>query len=246
MTKSSRPTTAARVISSPAFVARDIHFSLPSFRQLFIKIFPGKNQTPNDSFNSPINKEPKNMKKLIPLAILLVSAGAIILLSGKLLQGSAKNSPKAAETDQRTTIAGPRASAVVNKQMAFSISDDKGKEVTKLQYNIQSAEIRDEIVVKGTRAVAISGRTFLILNLKLVNSYDKAININARDYVRLVVNGNTNELIAADIHNDPVNVQAISTKDTRLGFPINESDLNNLSLRVGEIKGNKETISLKF
>lgn len=210
------------------------------------KIFPEKNQPVGDAFSNLSNKDQKKMKKYIPLAIIVVIIGTIVLLSGKLLQGSSQNSPQAVTIDQKTTIPGPKATATINKQMAFSIADEKGKEVTKLQYSIQSAEIRDEIVVKGTRAVAISGRTFLILNLKLVNTYDKAININARDYVRLVVNGNTNELIAADIHNDPVNVQAISTKDTRLGFPINESDINALSLRVGEIKGSKETIELKF
>jgi hypothetical protein len=42
-----------------------------------------------------------------------------------------------------------------------------------------------------------------------------------------------------------VEVQAISTKFTRVGFPINEND-SDLKLRVGEIEGEKETIPLEL
>ena len=98
--------------------------------------------------------------------------------------------------------------------------------------------------MKGQRARAVQGRNFLILNLKLTNQYTQAIEIKTSDYVRLSVN-NKNEFLAPDIHNDPVAVQPISTKYTRIGFPINDSD-KNLMLRIGEIKGKKETIKLSF
>jgi hypothetical protein len=74
---------------------------------------------------------------------------------------------------------------------------------------------------------------------------DKGIEINSRDYVRLIVDGNTKEMLAPEIHNDPVEAQAISTKYTRVGFPINTSD-KNLVLQVGEINGPKQTIKLEF
>lgn len=198
-----------------------------------------------DEPNNPSMKKNSNSKKKNSIAIgtVVVLAGATIFLTGKMFQSSTKATTPA---DQRAIVSGPRATAVISRDFSFSITDDKGKEVTKLQYTLESAEIRDEIVVKGSRAVAVSGRTFLILNLKLVNSYDKGININARDYIRLVTNGDTGEQVAADIHNDPVNVQAISTKATRLGFPINDSDIHNVSLQVGEIKDSKEMVPLNF
>ena len=242
MTKSSKTNAAAQTISNSTYVARDIQFQLPNIRLFLKRLSFRKRSVANDSpMESSLNK-PKKVKRIFPIALLVVIIGAVILVTGRMLQFSTR----AASQDQRATIPGPRATDTLNKQFSFPITDDKGKEVTKLQYNIDSAEIRDEIIVQGTRAIAIKGRTFLILNLKLVNTYEKTINMNARDYIRLVVNGNTNELTAPDIHNDPVNVQATSTKDTRLGFEINDTDINHLSLQVGEIKGNKETVPLKF
>lgn len=109
---------------------------------------------------------------------------------------------------------------------------------------LTSAELQDEIVIKGQKANAVKGKEFLIINLKLTNNYSKTIQINTRDYIRLSVN-KSDEKLAADIHNDPVEVQAISTKYTRLGFPIDETD-KNLTLYVGEINGKKESITLNL
>lgn len=131
----------------------------------------------------------------------------------------------------------------INKEFKFPIKDASGKELSKMKYEIQKATIQNEILVKGQRARAVEGRIFLILDIKITNTYDQGLQINSRDYVRLIVNGNTDELIAADIHNDPVEAQAISTKTTRIGFPINEND-KNLEIQVGEINGKKETIEI--
>lgn len=133
----------------------------------------------------------------------------------------------------------------INKVFNFSLKDEKGKEISKFSYTVESAELRKEILVKGQKATAINGRMFLIINLKIVNTLKQGINVNARDYMRLTVNNNTKELLAPDIHNDPVEVQAISTKYTRVGFAINESDKNYI-LQIGEIDGGKESIKLNF
>lgn len=69
--------------------------------------------------------------------------------------------------------------------------------------------------------------------------------MNTRDYVRLIIDGNQEEKLAPDIHNDPVEIQAISTKQTRLGFAIDDND-KSLALQVGEIDGEKEVIELNL
>lgn len=139
----------------------------------------------------------------------------------------------------------PLATTNVNRELKFPLLDNKGKELGKLSYTIQNAELRKQIIVKGKRATAVDGRIFLIINLKIVNDLNQGLEVNTRDYIRVIVNGNTKELFAPDIHNDPVEVQAISTKNTRVGLAINETD-KNIELRVGEINGPKEKIKLNF
>jgi len=83
-----------------------------------------------------------------------------------------------------------------------------------------------------------------VLNLKITNNYNKAVQLSTRDYVRLIVD-NSSDRLAADIHNDPVDVEPISTKYTRLGFPI-VSDAKSLKLEVGEITGTKQTVQVNL
>ena len=133
----------------------------------------------------------------------------------------------------------------LNKEFAFPLNNYKGEKIDEVKYMIEKAELRNEIIVQGKRATAVKGRTFLIINLKVSNEFTRSIEINTKDYVRLSVNGNEEEWLAPDIHNDPVEVQAISTKYTRVGFPINDTD-KNLIIRIGEIEGEKEKIPLEF
>lgn len=135
------------------------------------------------------------------------------------------------------------ASQPVNKEFPVPVKDDKGEEISKLKFVIENAELRDQIVVKGQKASAVSGRDFLVINLKITNDFDKTVQISTRDYLRLSVNGNDKELLAPEIHNDPVEIQAQSTKYTRVAFAINESD-KKLKLRIGEIGKNKTIIDL--
>lgn len=131
----------------------------------------------------------------------------------------------------------------LNKEFKFPLKEDKDQVIGEIKYLVESAEIRDEIVVKGKKANAVAGRTFLVLNLKITNETNQTISMNTKDYIRLFVNGNENEPLSPSIHNDPVVVDAISVKPTRVGFAINESD-KQLKLKIGEIKGEKQTIDL--
>lgn len=178
----------------------------------------------------------RNYKKYFPWTI--IGLFAVVTIAGifSLLN---KNS------SQKIQVKAAKATQTINKEFQFPLKSDKGEEVSKIKYEIETAELRDEIIVKGQRATSVAGRTFLILNLKIVNEHNQAIEINTRDYVRLIKNNKTSELLAPDIHNDPVEIQAISTKYTRVGFAINDSD-RDLAIRIGEIKGEKEDIAIKF
>lgn len=215
---------------------------------------PTTNAAPNDYANTTTTSSPssekffKKMKKfhnkkLFLLFIILLLILPIVYL---VINNLAKSPTKtvAGINDKKIEIQNAKSSQLLNKEFFFPLKDANGKEISKLKYSIQSAEMRDEIIVKGQKASAVKGRAFLILNLKITNDYNRSVQINARDYIRLIVN-NSSEKIAPDIHNDPVEIQAISTKYTRLGFPVNETDTN-LTLQVGEIDGQKELIKLNL
>ena len=176
---------------------------------------------------------------IVGLTVIAIVA-VLILVKGKPTQ----KQTSALYNDQRIQAPLSKATQKINKTFPFPLKDGKGVEINKIQYTIESAELQDEIIVKGQRASAVKGRTFLIINLKIRNNIDKAFEINTRDYIRLTI-GDKNEQFAADIHNDPVAVQAISTKSTRLGFPINDTD-KKLKLLVGEIDGEKKTVNINF
>lgn len=167
---------------------------------------------------------------VIVLVVAVILARPVVF--GQVQPGSAK-----------TTLQPVKTTATINREFLFPLKDDKGEEVSKVKYSIENAELRNEIIVKGKRTTTISGRIFLILNLKLGNETNRLIKINTRDYIRVSVNGQ--EWLAPDIHNDPVEIQPISTKYTRVGLPINDTE-RNFKVRVGEISGEKTTIDIKI
>lgn len=181
----------------------------------------------------------RNMLKII-LPIFL-----ILLVVFLIRQASTAQPLVGGQTSIDSSDTNPLATMNINREFKFPLRDQKGKEVGQLTYNITSAELRKQIIVKGKRATAVDGRIFLIINLKIVNTLDQGLEVNSRDYIRISVNKNTKELFAPDIHNDPVEVQAISTKNTRVGLAINETD-RNIELRIGEINGKKEIIPVSF
>ena len=196
----------------------------------------------SDTSNSRVKKNTFSSKKFFKLGKLLL----LIILSFGILNIFMKvisSKPSSRETVEKVEVMGAKAAQELGREFLFPIRDDSGEELSKLKYIIDQVELRDEIVVKGQKLTTVNGKTFLILTLKIVNEYEKPVDINTRDYVRLTVNGNDADRLAPEIHNDPVKVQAISTKFTRVGFPIDEGD-NVLMLRVGEIEGDKEKIIL--
>lgn len=138
----------------------------------------------------------------------------------------------------------PIATQQLNKTFEFPLLDENGKEVSKISYTLQNANLQNAFIYQGKLATAVKGRVFLIFDLKIKNPYTKTIEINAKDYIRIKLN-NSDELLAPEIHNDPVQIQANSTKYTRIGLPINDTD-KNITLFIGELQGKKETVKLNL
>lgn len=232
----------------PPFFEESAEF-FHKFFLLFSETYQNPSQvfTPSNSRRSPFSgfkrKLPKfdiNWKKVMRFGLPVFG----VLLLGTVVW-SAVSPRENSQAVQGTQVKAPEAidSQSINREFAFSVKDQNNKVVTKFKYVVESAELQKQIIVKGQRATAVEGRVFLVVNVKVVNDFDKPLSINTRDYLRIVIDGNDQELLAATSHNDPVEAQAISTTPTRLALPIDE-DSKSIELRVGEIAGKKESIKL--
>ena len=186
--------------------------------------------------NDLLSTRKRGLKKIVVILGILV----VVFIIFKILTSARSN----VYPDVRGDIASAKAVKEINREFFFPLKDENGKEVSKIKFLVENAELRDEIVVKGQKATSIKGRTFFIINLKITNEHNSAIEINTRDYLRLAI-GDSNEWFAPDIHNDPVEVQAISTKPTRVGFPIDDVR-NKFKVQAGEIREKKEVVEFEF
>lgn len=182
------------------------------------------------------------MKFGFPIVIgVLVIIGIVSLVSGL---PNAKSSPQVA--GENITVPNALSTVDLNKNFAFPLRDEDAKEVGRFNFIIENAELKKQIIVQGKRATAVNGRVFLVFNLKIENDLKYPMGLPTRNYIRVIVNNN-NELLAPDIHNDPVEVQPFSTKYTRLALAIDEKDAEKtVKVQVGEIEGSKQTIDLNF
>jgi len=189
------------------------------------------------------NREDRpQLKKLLKYIIWGIIIFSLLYFVAKAIKGISINP---SQETSKLAITPAKASQDINKEFTFPLKNSKGEEVSRIKFTLEKAELRDEIIVKGKPARAVKGRIFLILTIKVTNNYSQPVEINTRDYLRLSVNKNENEWFAPDTHNDPVEVQAISTEPAILGFAINETD-RDLVLKVGEINQGKETIELNL
>ena len=135
-------------------------------------------------------------------------------------------------------------STPVNREFSFAAYDKSKKLSDPVSYIITEAQLTNQIIIKGQRATAVVGRQFLIINLKLVNDSNKSLFLNTRNYVRVQPQGSSDKL-APEIHNDTVEIQPSSTKITRIGLPVNK-EVNEFTIFIGELEGDKEEIAIKF
>ncbi len=179
----------------------------------------------------------KLLQIVVPVLVVLILGFGIVSIFKKSSNAQVAGVSTVSSTEVKTFP--------IDRSFDFPLTNDSGKSIGKFKYNIKSAELRHQIVIKGQSASAISGRVFLVINIEITNALSQGLQINTRDYLRISVNGNDQELFAPDIHNDPVEAQAISTTNTRVGLAINETD-RDIKLQVGEINGKKTIIPLEF
>src|SRR3989344_1417820 len=97
-----------------------------------------------------------NMSPKIILTILGIIVFVIIIIIFKGSQGTT------ASKSSKPVAPVSLSKQEINKEFTFPIKDAGGKEISKVKLFVENASIQDDILVKGQRARAVQGRTFLI------------------------------------------------------------------------------------
>lgn len=178
----------------------------------------------------------------------LAALGFLLIIASIITLKSVNSKPIPKSEVMSSALSKPDSSQMlsdqINQDFTF-LTDPNNKKSSSFVYKIISAEVNNKTVISGQDVHASEGKSFLIIQLKLVNNTDQNMAITTRNYIRLAVNSSNNEFMAPDFYNDPVNVQPISTKPTQLGFVIDAGQKDFL-LKVGEIDGKKTDVKVDF
>jgi len=198
------------------------------------------NNFPGVTLSQTFRQIKRSRKGLISIVIaIVVILGIIVLVNTTVGKSNAQSSNTAVKKNQEVQ---PIADQIINRVFQFSVKDKTGKVITNFDYKIIDAQLINEVIINGQKYNPIAGKVFLVINLEITNNFTQTITIQPRDYVPILMN-HSSEKLAPDIYNDPVDVQAISTKPSKLALAINTTD-KNILMQVGEITGTKTIIPL--
>jgi len=208
---------------------------IPSTFTTTNKVNPARVFTPSHRSQSHSKGAIKNLLTMVVFITLTV---ALVGIGWNVASKQISNRSTSAVSSPQ--VAGTK-SIDINQNFTFEATDRNRKPLKEaIEFTITTAEKSKEIVLKTKKARAIDGKVFLIINLRLRNNNDVSGILQTREFVRLLPDS-----LAPDLHNDPVEIQAISTKETRVGFAVKET-ARDLKLQIGTITGEKTTIDLNF
>lgn len=187
-----------------------------------------------------------NLKKFLNKYVVSIFVVLAVIASVYyLITNDSGNSQVSSSSQSQVKVQGVISETTPNQEFQFPLMGSDGEVLSNIKFEIVDASLRDVVSVQGQKAYPTENKLFLILGVKITNDLDQPIEMSTKDYVRLVVNGNQEELLAPEMHNDPVEIQAISTKKTRLGFSVDRND-SDFVLKVGEINGEKQDVTLNL
>ncbi len=187
----------------------------------------------------------KVVKKLITTRKPLVIAALIVLLIiGVLVFLRATGKLFTPQSSSQITSSSTFATADINRQFKITIKDASGKATgDTLLVNFVTAERANKILINGQSASARKDKDFLIININIENSTKDRLNVRPVDFVRLV--DDTGKSFAADVHNDVIKVEPLSTRKTRVGFVVDDNK-NSFKFLLGEVSADRQTVEIKF
>ena len=170
------------------------------------------------------------------LVLIIIFAGYQIVVRPRLSQ-----SQPVAEKPLPAKLA--KAITEINKSFefeAFIVKEEGTEEVT---FTIASAELKDQIKVKGEPRGVNKDEQFLLLRLEIENETTENLAIVSSNLVRLV--DEEDKKHAPDFHNATIIIDPLSVRKDLLSFIVEENK-KSFKLLVGELEEEKETVEINF
>lgn len=132
----------------------------------------------------------------------------------------------------------------INQTYAIVARDKDGRSLgTETNLVITDAEKTSSVLIQGKRYNTRNGKLFLLINFEMDNPDTSVYYTNPTDLVRYQrVDG---KKFAPTVHQGIVQVRPQSTKNSNVGFVVDESE-KNFTIEIGEVDGTKQTLEIKF
>lgn len=131
----------------------------------------------------------------------------------------------------------------INKSYSYNLITKEGGDAGSLVLHVVSAEKTDVVMVKGEEIKAPADKIFLAINIEWDNKSAQSLSVDTVNYFRYL--NAEDKLYAPAFYNEKVSVSPISIRNDKLAFVISANQ-KDIKIQIGELKGNKEIVELKF
>lgn len=185
----------------------------------------------------------RKLKKIFSSKLFKVIVIIAIVLAGYKIIVQPKVTQKKVLVQQPLPPKPAKATTEVNKSFEFPAAVVGGKGTEDVTFTIASAELKDEIQVKGELKKANKGSQFLLLRLEIENETTEKLALTPTDYIRLVREGE--KKFSPDFHNATVIIDPLSVRRDLVSFIV-DNETKSFKFLVGELEEEKETVEVNF
>lgn len=180
------------------------------------------------------------IRKFIKLLFGLLVILLVLLLGSRIISKAGLFQKTTEKVNEEALV---KATVDIGKSFTFQAQKIKKKGTEDVKFTLASAELKDQIRVKGVPKNADSGRQFLLLRLEIENSSTDELSITPSDLIRLV--REEGKMFAPDFHNATVIIDPLSVRKDLVSFVVPTTE-KNFNFLVGELDGDKETVIVNF
>jgi hypothetical protein len=121
--------------------------------------------------------------------------------------------------------------------------EDKQRTTGRFNVTVTQARYADSILVQGSKARPIKGKTFLVLDMEIENPHKISLYAFPVDLFRFV--REDSQKFAPSVHQGTVLVRPEATKKSNIGFVVSPTE-KSFKIEVGEVGKTKEILEITF